>query len=84
MVPLGLVVLTLIMIAAPVMDCMAEGGAAAAGQQSLGLDICSVASETLSVPMPFPVEQPRPARDLVVLRFPPPLPHVFDHPPRMA
>lgn len=84
MVHLSLVVLTLIVIVPPVLDCTAEAASNADGKVGSGLDICTLPSETLLPQIPLPVEQSHPARSPLVLPFPPPLPDTTDHPPRVS
>jgi hypothetical protein len=79
---LGLVVLALIVIVAPVMDRAAEAATSADGPMALGFDLCTVPGVVLTDLLPLPVGE---SARLVVpftLRVPPSTPRVADHPPR--
>ena len=82
MVRLGLIVLALIVIVAPVMDRAAEAAMSADGPMALGFDLCTVAGAILADPVSLPMGESSPLVVPLALRVPPSTPRVADHPPR--
>jgi hypothetical protein len=79
---LGLVVLALIVIVAPVMDRAAEAATSADGPMSLGFDLCTVPGAVLTDLVPLSVGESSRLVEALTLRVPPSTPRVTDHPPR--
>jgi hypothetical protein len=79
---LGLVVLALIVIVAPVMDRAAEAATSADGPMALGFDLCTVAGAILADLVSLPMGESSPLVVPLTLRVPPSTPRVTDHPPR--
>ena len=82
MVRLGLVVLALIVIVAPVMDQAAEAATSPDGPMALGFDLCAVPGVVLTDLLPLPVGESSRLVMPLALRVPPSTPRVADHPPR--
>jgi len=81
-VRVGLLVLALVVIVAPVMDRAAEAAASADGPMALGFDLCTVPGVVLTDLLPLPVGESSRLVEPLPLRVPPSTPRVADHPPR--
>ena len=81
-VRLGLLVLALVVIVAPVMDRAAEAAASAAGPIALGFDLCAVPGVVLTDLLPLLAGESSSLVEPLTLRVPRSTPRVADHPPR--
>jgi len=79
---LGLVVLALIVIVAPVMDRAAEAATSPDGPMALGFDLCTVPGAVLTDLLLLSVGESSRLIEPLALRVPPSTPRVVDHPPR--
>ena len=79
---LGLVVLALIVIVAPVMDRATEAATSADGSMTLGFDLCTVPGAVLTDLLPLSVGESSRLVEPLTVRVPPSTPRVTDHPPR--
>lgn len=82
MVRLGIVVLALIVVMAPVLDRAAEAATSPNGPTALGFDLCTVAGAVLAEPVFLTLGESAPLTVLCHSRVLSPTPRVAYHPPR--